>query len=46
MIEWYRTHAKIIVRKIWGAWLAQSIGCATLDLGIVGSSPVLGAEIT
>jgi len=30
----------------WGAWLAQSVERATLDLGVVGSSPTLGAERT
>ena len=29
-----------------GAWLAQSVGHVTLDLGVVGSSPTLGVEIT
>lgn len=30
----------------WGAWLAQSIEPATLDLGVTGSSPTLGVENT
>ena len=30
----------------WGAWLAQSVGHATLGLGVVSSSPALGVEIT
>ena len=29
-----------------GAWVAQSVECATLDLGVVSSSPTLGVEIT
>ena len=29
-----------------GAWLAQSVGHVTLDLGVVSLSPMLGAEIT
>ena len=29
-----------------GSWLAQSIEHATLDLGVVGSSPTLDVEIT
>lgn len=29
-----------------GIWLAQSVEHATLDLRVVGSSPVLGVEIT
>ena len=29
-----------------GTWLAQSVEHATLDLGVVSSSPALGAEIT
>lgn len=29
-----------------GAWLAQSEERATLDLGIVSSSPLLGVELT
>ena len=29
-----------------GAWLAELVDYATLDLGIVGSSPTLGIEIT
>ena len=35
---------------IWGTWLAQFIHMqlehTTLDLGVVGSSPTLGVEIT
>lgn len=27
----------------WGAWLAQSEECATLNLGVVDLSPILGA---
>ena len=30
----------------WGAWLAQSEECVTLDLGVMSLSPTLGAEIT
>ena len=30
----------------WGAWLAQSVECATLDLGVVSSSSMVGVEIT
>ena len=30
----------------WGAWLAQSAEHAALDLEVVGSSPMLGVEIT
>lgn len=29
-----------------GPWLAQSVAHVTLDLGIVGSRPTLGGEIT
>ena len=28
-----------------GAWVAQLVEHATLDLGVMGSSPMLGAEI-
>ena len=31
---------------IWGAWLAQSVEHATLDLEVVSSSSTLGVEIT
>jgi len=34
---------KIIFR---GTWLAQLVGCATLDLRVAGSSPTLGVKIT
>ena len=30
----------------WGAWLAQLVEQVTLDLGVVGLSPILGVEIT
>ena len=30
----------------WGAWLAQLVEHAALDLGILSSSPTLGTEIT
>ena len=29
-----------------GTWLAQSVKHATLDLGVVSSSPTLGVQIT
>ena len=29
-----------------GAWLAQSEEHVTLDLGVMGSSPTIGVEIT
>lgn len=29
-----------------GVWLAQSVECATLDLGVMNSSPRLGVEMT
>ena len=29
-----------------GAWLAQSVEYATLDLGVLSSSPTLGVEST
>ena len=29
-----------------GAWMAQLVGRATLDLEVVSSSPTLGVEIT
>ena len=29
-----------------GAWLAQLVECATCDLRVVGSSPILGVETT
>jgi len=29
-----------------GAWLAESIECATLDLGVVSLSPTLGVDLT
>lgn len=32
--------------KDWGTWPAQSVECATLDHGVVNSSPTLGIEIT
>ena len=32
--------------QIWGAWLAQSVECVTLDLGVVGLSPTLGVKLT
>ena len=31
---------------LWGTWLAQSVEHATLDLGILSLSPMLGVEIT
>ena len=33
-----------IKRHFWGAWLAQSVEHATLDLRIVSLSPMLGVE--
>ena len=37
----------VVVKKRYrGAWLAQSGKHATLDLGVLGSSPTLGIEIT
>lgn len=30
----------------WGTWLAQSVDCATLDLGVVSLCPMLGVELT
>lgn len=30
----------------WGTWLARSVECVTLDLGVVSSGPTLGAGIT
>ena len=35
-----------IKRQSWGAWLAQSVERATLDLRVVSLSPTLGEEIT
>ena len=34
------------VKHFWGAQLPQSVEHATLDLGVVSSSPLLGGEIT
>ena len=36
------------VKKVYcrGAWLAQLVERATLDLGVVGLSPTLGVNIT
>jgi len=31
---------------LWGTWLAQLVESATLDLGVVSSSPTKGVEIT
>lgn len=33
-------------QQSWGAWLAQSVLCATLDLGVMSLSLTLGVEIT
>ena len=33
-------------RKDLGTWVAQSVGCTTLDLWVVSLSPVLGVQIT
>lgn len=33
------------IKLIRGIWLAQSVKCATLDLGVVSLSPALGIEI-
>lgn len=30
----------------WGTWLAQPVGRATLDLGVLDSGPTQGVEIT
>ena len=38
--------ARVITREKRGAWLAQSVEWAVLDLRIVSSSPTLGAEPT
>jgi len=35
-----------IASNCWGSWGAQVVERVTLDLGIVGSSPMLGVEIT
>ena len=32
-------------RASWGAWVAQSVGRPSLDLGVVGSDPVLGSVL-
>lgn len=34
------------VNRVRDAWLGQSAEHATVDLGVVGSSPTLGGEIT
>ena len=34
------------VRQVGGAWLAQSVEHATLDLGVMSLSPVLGIDLT
>lgn len=36
----------VVELELGGAGLAQSVECAALDLGIVGSSPMRGTEIT
>ena len=35
-----------MARSLWGAWLAQSVESAALDLGVLSSSPMLGVAIT
>lgn len=35
-----------IISGTWGPWLVQSVECATLDLGVVSSSPMLGVQVT
>ena len=35
-----------VIRRTWGTWLAQSVECVTLDLGVMSLSPTLGVEIT
>ena len=35
-----------LLKKRSDAWLALPVECATLDLGVVSSSPTSGAEIT
>jgi len=46
-----KTHVQVVWFKnvagvVGGTQLAQSVEPATLDLGVVGSSPMLGVEIT
>lgn len=36
----------INLKSHWNAWLAQPIEHATLDLGVMSSSPTLGVEMT
>ena len=41
------THCVLLVKNYHsgGTWLAQSVDCVTLDLWVVGSSPIWGVEI-
>lgn len=39
-------YISIIRKGMRDTWLAQLVEHATLDLGVMGSSPVLGVEIT
>lgn len=44
----FQQNFALVIKKLRfeGAWLAQSVVGAALDLEVVGSSPKLGVEIT
>ena len=44
--SWLLISRALEICMYWGTCLAQSVEHATLDLGIVNSSPTLGGEIT
>ena len=41
-----RTGSRVEFWIFWGAWLAQSLEHATLDLRVMSSSPMLVIEVT
>ena len=42
-----KKHLSVLQKQsYYGAWLAQSVECVTLDLQAVSSSPMLGVEVT
>jgi len=47
-LKWVKKKILISLKKInqWGIWLAQSVEHMTLDLGVMSSRPIRGAEIT
>ena len=45
-IVFYVSSRKKEKERVGGDWLAHSVECGTLDLGVVGVSPTLGVKIT